>query len=81
MIKEDIKNLKVEVTLTDYFKLMSFMDEDDLDILIEGLEDYYNKDLSKISDSEIKDAIYDFLYDNYDPIKNMDIFGIEYAIY
>lgn len=81
MIKEDIKNLKVEVTLTNYFKLMSFMDEDDLDMLIEGLEDHYNKDLSKISDSEIKDAIYDFLYDNYDPMKDENMFDTEYIIY
>lgn len=81
MIKEDIKNLKVEVTLTNRFRLRDFMDEDDLNILINELEDYYNKNLSEIPDPVIREAIHDFLYDNYDPMRNEDMFDIEYDIY
>lgn len=70
MTLEDIKDLEIDLELNCYLSLKRILDEDDLNIIIESLEDYYGKNISDLSNREVESAVYDYLYDNDDIVRN-----------
>lgn len=84
MTLEDIKNKRILIELSTDYRLENLLDKDDLEVIVESLEDYHDKKLSEIDNTEVMEAIYDYLYDNYyDNIINklLDNSSVEISFY
>lgn len=74
MRKDDIKKLKIDYTLTRTLDITEYLSDDDFEVIIDDLEDYYQCKFWEIPQDVVYDAIREYLYNSYDYDMCKDLF-------
>lgn len=65
MKKAELKNLRMDFSLAYSTTVDTYLSDEDIDIIVEELEDFYQCRIEEIPKDKVDDAIRDYIYDNF----------------